>query len=253
MQSRAWVNQLVYLNSCDSTNLEMLRRLDQSEPLPNFSAIVAGEQTGGRGRLDRSWVSEPEGSLAVSILIRPDAVPGLNWLTPAAAMSVAYVVEKQLVAVGLNQPDVHNMIQIKWPNDVLVSGNKISGILAQVHSSGAIVLGIGLNLRAQASAPEQATSLQQLGVVNPNLDEILADLLANFRARAHILMSGAAQVIAKDFRENCVTLGRRVRVQTNDSEFEGEAFAIDDDGRIGVRSATQTRWFAAGDVVHLRN
>lgn len=253
IQSRAWVNQLDYLESCDSTNLEMLRRLDALDTIPNFSAIVAGEQTAGRGRLERSWVSEPESSLAVSILIRPEGAAGLHWLTPVAAMSVAYVVEKQLFAIGLEPSIVQSMVQIKWPNDVLVTGNKVSGILAQVHPSGAIVLGVGLNLRPQASAPGQATSLAELGVTNPNLDEILADLLANFRARAHILMSGATQVIAQDFRENCATLGRRVRVETSEAVLEGEAFAIDDDGRIGVRSTSQTRWFAAGDVVHLRN
>ena len=249
------VNRLEYLESCDSTNLELLRRLDADPTLPTFTVVTAGQQTSGRGRLDRNWVSEPGTSLSASILIRQDQPAAVQWLTPAAALAVAEVMA-ELLGLFPDQELAEASIEIKWPNDVLVRGRKVSGILAQLHPSGHVVLGIGMNLKPQHGAPETAISLDELGVTQIPLDELLANLLARFRAKAHLVVSGASQIVAGDYRERLATLGRQVRLTLPNGEISGLASEIDADGRIGIRldgSDGELRWFSAGDVVHLRN
>jgi BirA family biotin operon repressor/biotin-[acetyl-CoA-carboxylase] ligase len=251
-QSSVWVNGLDYLDSCDSTNLEMLRRLDRDSKLPTFFALVAGEQTGGRGRLERGWVSEPGASLSVTVLIRRDQPAEVQWLTPAAALAVAETIAELL---GLDPDDslADASIELKWPNDVLAQGRKVSGILAQLHPSGHVVLGVGINLRPQQHAPETAISLSELGVVSPDLDRVLANFLARFRAKANFVMQGASDLLAREYRRQLGTLGKTVRIVLPETEIVGVAEEIDADGRIGIRTNGELRWFAAGDVVHLRN
>lgn len=253
--SASVANSLTYLESCDSTNLELLRRLDADPELPSFSVVTAGQQTNGRGRMDRGWVSEPGTSLSVSVLLRQSQSTAVQWLTPAAALSVAELLA-ELLGLFPDQKLAEASIEIKWPNDVLVHGKKVSGILAQLHKSGHVVLGIGLNLKPQLGAPETATSLAELGVESKNLDELLANLLARFRAKAHLVMSGADFVVADEYRERLATLGQRVRLILPDREVSGLATDVDAAGRIGIRVDQEDEalnWFAAGDVVHLRN
>lgn len=253
--SRVWANQLDFLESCDSTNLELMRRLDQEADLPTFTVLAAGEQTGGRGRLDRGWISEPETSLSVSILIRQNQPAAMQWLTPAAALAVAETVA-ELLGRDPDESFSKVSVEIKWPNDVLVRGRKISGILAQIHPSGHVVLGIGINLHPQTKAPETAIALSELGISEPTFDELLANLLARFRAKAHLVITGASELVARDYRRRLGTLGKTVQISLPTEELTGIATEVDDDGRIGIQiaeSAAELRWFAAGDVVHLRN
>lgn len=253
--SSKWANQLDYLASCDSTNLELLRRLVADPELPTFTVLAAGQQTNGRGRLDRGWVSEPGTSLSVSILIRQNQPAAVQWLTPAAALAVAEVLA-ELLGLFPDQRFADASIEIKWPNDVLVQGRKVSGILAQLHPSGHVVLGIGLNLKSQQGAPDTATSLAELGVTERPLDDLLANLLARFRAKAHLVMSGAVEMVAREYRERLSTLGQQVRLILPEREISGLASEIDADGRIGIRvqgDSGELQWFSAGDVVHLRN
>lgn len=253
--SKVWANRLEFLNSCDSTNLELMRRLDADPELPTFTVLAAGEQTGGRGRLDRGWVSEPGGSLSVSILIRSEGAAELQWLTPAAAMAVADTVA-ELLGLHPDESPAQASIEIKWPNDVLVRGRKISGILAQMHPSGNVVVGIGLNLQPQSGAPETAIALAELGVDDLDYDQLLANLLARFRAKAHLVMSGASDLVAREYRGRLGTIGKKVRLILPTEEISGVAMEVDRDGRIGIRvdgASQELRWFAAGDVVHLRN
>ena len=252
VQSRVWVNRLEFRETCDSTNLELLRLRDADPGLPDFTAVVAGQQTGGRGRLDRSWVSEPGASISVSILIKHRPGLQLQWLTPAAALSVAELVAELLGLYPDEQLSQAN-IQIKWPNDVLVSEKKLSGILAQIHTSGDVVLGVGVNLLPQAGAPAHAISLSELGASTTDLDDVLSRFLGRFRAKANAIVSGAADLVANSYRAQLSTLGRNVRVELADSEVVGIAQQLDDEGRLGVLVAGELRWFAAGDVVHLRN
>jgi len=144
------VHDLRFFAQIDSTNAEALRWLESDAP--DGALVVADAQTAGRGRLDRRWVTRPGSALAFSIIFRPRPSelerPGL--FSPLGALAVAQALE---VGYGL-QP------QVKWPNDVLLDGRKVCGILAETAWMGGrllgVVVGIGINvLRDAVPAPEE--------------------------------------------------------------------------------------------------
>ena len=141
--------KILVFEETDSTNDLAARAGDDG--LPEGLVIFAESQRAGRGRLGRRWASPPRQSLLLSILLRPAAVPVARWpeLTFCAALAVAETAE-QLTG----QP-----ARIKWPNDVLLGGRKIAGILLEAHhrhTPGFVVVGIGVNVRQQLTdfAPE---------------------------------------------------------------------------------------------------
>lgn len=240
------VNWLRYLPSIDSTNLE-LTRLVKLEQLPNFSVLIAGEQTGGQGRLGRNWASESGGSLSASLLLKSSAkIEQLGFLTMIMAVSIDSALK--ILIPGLDSG-------VKWPNDVLVSGKKISGILAQLQPDNSLVLGFGLNIKRQLGAPDTATSLDELGV-ELGLDEVLAKILTQFRARFSIFLQDPPLAIKKTLGELgdvCLTLGTKVRAELPDgTEVIGVASEIDELGRLVILGKNKTT-VAAADVWHLRN
>ena len=218
-----------------STNAVVGARALAGEPAG--LVLVAEAQTAGRGRLDRSWVSPPRAGLTLSVLVRPALPPGRwPWLPLLTGLAVATAVrdQAQLGAV------------VKWPNDVLVGGRKVCGVLAEVPEPGAAVLGIGLNVttRPDELPTPTATSLQLAGAVTTDRDTLLRAVL---RSLSEILAD--LETSLADYRERCSTLGQRVRVELpSGAAVEGVAEAVDDDGRLVVDG----RAYGAGDVVHLR-
>jgi BirA family biotin operon repressor/biotin-[acetyl-CoA-carboxylase] ligase len=199
--------------------------------------VVAEAQTAGRGRLDRSWVSPPRAGLTFSVLLRPDLPPGQwPWLPLWTGLAVASALRER---AGVDA-------ELKWPNDVLVGGRKLCGVLAEVPEPGAVVLGIGLNVTTrQDELPHaRATSLALAGARTTDRDTLLRAVL---RSLSTVLADQPAARLA--YRERCSTLGRQVRVELPAADaVEGVAEAVDDDGRLVVDGTA----YGAGDVVHLR-
>lgn len=247
-KSQELVNWLRYLPSTDSTNLE-LARMQQIEALPNFSALVAGEQTGGQGRLGRSWVSDPEASISLSLYLDSGAqISQLGFLTLMAAVSLDAAIKSfdSKIASG-----------VKWPNDVLVQGKKVSGILAQIQPDGSLILGVGINLKKQLGAPDTAISLEELGI-HANFDEALAAFLIQFRARYAIFTQSPQLAILKtrnELSDVCLSIGQKVRAQMPDgTEIIGQAMDIDELGQLVIHSNQgNSVSVSAADVWHLRN
>lgn len=178
--------------------------------------VGADHQTAGRGRRGRTWDSRPGASLLVSVVLRP--APAL--VTLAAGVAAAEACEAVAgVEVGL-----------KWPNDLLLDGAKLGGILSELVGDAAVV-GLGLNL---AWAPAGAAVL---GAVDR---DVLLD--------AYLARLGTPGDVLARYRDRCTTLGRRVRVEVPGATIEGVATDVDGDGRLLVEG----RAIAAGDVVHLR-
>lgn len=220
------------LDSTGSTNAVVAERARAGEP--HGLVVVAEEQTQGRGRLDRSWVSPPRAGLTLSVLIRPDLPPErLGWLPLLGGLAVAQALRRQAEVDAV----------LKWPNDVLVGDRKVCGLLAEAVD-GAVVLGIGLNVttrREELPVPE-ATSLALEGAVVTDRDTLLRAVL---RTLADVLGDRSYP----SYRELCSTLGREVRVLLpGGATVEGTAEAVDDEGRLVVGGTP----YAAGDVVHLR-
>ena len=215
-----------------STNAAVAERARAGEP--HGLVVVAEEQTGGRGRLDRSWLSPPRAGLTFSVLLRPSLEPELlGWVPLWGGLAVAMAVREHAEVEAV----------LKWPNDVLIEGRKVAGLLAEVVD-GAVVLGIGLNVTTKrAELPhEGATSLALEGAVSADRDTLLKAIL---RSLSGVL----GDRNTTSYRELCSTLGRLVRVELpGDRSVEGMAESVDDVGRLVVAGTA----YAAGDVVHLR-
>lgn len=183
--------------------------------LPLGSIVVADHQSAGRGRLDRRWEAPPNTALLASFVVAPHRL-----LSLAAGIAAAE-------ACG---PDV----RLKWPNDLLLRGRKLGGILVEVAGARAIV-GIGINLSA---APPGAARL------NRPRDEVLDGL----RSRLGRWTAAPPKEILDRWRQLSTTIGRQVRVELPGRTIDGTAEDIDDDGSLVVDGEP----VSAGDVIHVR-
>jgi BirA family biotin operon repressor/biotin-[acetyl-CoA-carboxylase] ligase len=221
---------------------------------PEGQVLVAEEQTAGRGRMGRTWVSEPGTALTFSVLLRPGAVPQARrgWLPLLTGVAVAEAVRS---VAGV--PAV-----LKWPNDLLAGEGKLAGILAE-QSGDAVVVGVGINVSTPLSAlPASAGGLPATSLHAEGADvareALLIEVLRHlerryvaFRADPDPARSG----IQASYRELCATLGRQVRVQLpGDQVLAGVAEDVDAEGRLVIReTGTSTvQAISAGDVIHLR-
>jgi BirA family biotin operon repressor/biotin-[acetyl-CoA-carboxylase] ligase len=216
------------LASATSTNAVVAERARAGEEAG--LCVVAEEQTAGRGRLDRTWVSPPRAGLTFSVLLRP-ATDQLGWVPLLGGLAVVRAIREQ---TGVDAV-------LKWPNDVLVGEKKAAGLLAEAVG-GAVVLGVGLNVttRAEELPHAMATSLALEGARTTDRDTLLRSVL---RALTFNPADRAA------YRELCSTLGRKVEVHLPGLKVvRGVADAVDEQGRLVVDGTP----YSAGDVVHLR-
>lgn len=217
---------------------------------PEGLVVVAEHQVAGRGRADRAWTAPLRSGLTFSILLRPppDTRPRWGWLPLLAGLAVASpLVRLSKLEVGL-----------KWPNDVLVGEHKLAGLLAEA-SGDAVVVGVGLNvsMREDERPVPTATSLRIAGsdVVDrePVLRAVLRELSVRYRSWVAAQGDSERCGLLRAYRETCVTLGRQVTIALPGGRtIGGEAYDIDETGRLLVRDGTDVHALGAGDVVHVR-
>ena len=243
-----------------STNQRLADLLEAGEPIADWAVVGTDHQTSGRGRLDRAW-SVPAGkALTVSL---PVSVPAG---TPADALGWLPVVTGLAVRAALAEAGV--AAQLKWPNDVLVDGRKICGILARVvpvNGGMTVVIGTGVNLTltaedfAAGGVPAGAATSVLLESGDTDRERLLAALVAHLRERVERLFrTGAAGVLAAEARAAMVTLGSAVRVHLPGGEqLVGTAVRLDESANLVVRPDSAAGSgdevaVSAGDVVHVR-
>ena len=222
------------------------------------TVLVADHQSAGRGRLGRTWTAPPGTGLALSVLLRP-VVPFDRWTWLPLLAGLA-------VSDGIRQ-ECDLPADLKWPNDVLVLGRKVCGVLAErveTPTGPAVVIGMGVNVHLGAdqlpvpTATSLALALADLGVPGVPLSRtsLVSTTLRSLErilGRWEGLDGGAADALALAYRERCTSLGRQVRVSLSDSStVEGTARDVDASGRLVLDTADGSRTFGAGDVVHLR-
>ena len=213
--------------------------------------VVAEAQTGGRGRRGRPWVSPPGKNAYFSVILRPE-------LPPARAPELT-LVGSVAICDALRQAGVP--AAIKWPNDLLVGGRKIAGILTELASDEErvhwAVMGIGVNVNAQvADFPDEvrdlATSLLlERGSAAPRALFVAACLTALEDWLDRHAEEGF-DPIRQAWRERTDTLGREVSVRTEGRELFGRAEDIDAQGALLVRTGEGLERILSGDVIHLR-
>lgn len=225
---------------------------------PGGRVLVTEHQTAGRGRFARRWETPLGTSIGCSVLLRT-ARPASDWgwLSLLAGMAVADAIE---AATGLDrEASASARVQLKWPNDVLIDGRKVCGILAErVEPSSpgelpAAIVGMGINIAMsddELPVPT-ATSLRVAG-----LPERTDDLLIALLHRFGVLFGEWERFgdVRDAYRRRCASIGRELRVmESPDSVLFGRGVDVDAAGRLVVRLADGTeRAFAAGDVHHLR-
>lgn len=259
--SRALVPSLEVLDEARSTNDVLRARAAEPDGLPDFAVVVTDTQTGGRGRLGRSWVSPPGAGLAISVLLKPAGLSpdALGWYPLLAGLAMS-----RALAGFVPRP-----VEVKWPNDVLIDGAKVCGILTELlpgatgtpgmTEGAAVIVGAGVNLTLTADElpTPSATSLVLAGATAPEPDAVLAAYLTELTALARAFLAVGGDPVRSGLRaevaEACHTLGRPVRVELPGGDtLTGVAVDIDDTGRLIVESDAGRTEVAAGDVTHLR-
>lgn len=217
---------------------------------PEGLVVVAEHQTAGRGRLDRSWETPARAALTLSVLLRPAADPAQwPWLPLLAGVAVAEAVR------GCGVP-----ADLKWPNDVLVGGRKVAGVLVErvdTAQGAALVVGMGLNVTTTAEElpVDSATSLRIEGA-EPDRTDLLVRVLAGLRSEygTWLRPEGPAALRVR-YEELCVTAHRQpVRVQLPaGEEITGDGCGIAATGALQVATTHGISTVTAGDVVHVHD
>jgi BirA family transcriptional regulator, biotin operon repressor / biotin---[acetyl-CoA-carboxylase] ligase len=205
---------------------------------------LANEQTAGRGRQGREWIAPAGSALLASVLLRrsPAVAPGIPF---AAGLAV---IDALLETCGV-------IARLKWPNDVLVDGRKLAGILSEVAPGSmedgrvAVALGIGLNLRVEHfPAGVDAVSLHALVEHPPDAEVLLLAWGNGLRARIADLEAGGIPAVVAGWCQHSIGLGSAVTVQSESGTLEGIAVDVADDGALLVASGGEVHRVLAGDV-----
>ncbi len=221
-----------------STNETALGMADGGAP--EWTLVTAAHQTAGRGRLGRSWHDVAGRSLLVSVVLRPALEPEEAGLLPLLAGA------SMAEAIGAS---AGRDVRCKWPNDLLLGGAKVGGILAESRVADgrleAVVLGVGVNL--EPPGVEGATGIGPVA---------LRDLLEAFLVRFHGAYLGGgdlAEVTRARWIRVADTVGREVRAISDDGEeVRGTATGIDDRGGLVLATAAGPRTVTSGEILHLR-
>ncbi|MGO4691555.1 biotin--[acetyl-CoA-carboxylase] ligase [Glaciibacter sp. 2TAF33] len=299
--SREAVARFEYLPEAGSTNDVLVEHAMGTDAAawPDLSVVVTDSQTQGRGRLGRSWLAPTGKSLAISVLLRPSVnreplgAEHFGWfpLLAGAAMTIAVreVVEAATAtaAAAAHAPSdgqrtgkssgkknpAHNgtepedaaprhEVTLKWPNDVLIDGYKVSGILSELlPGANGLVVGAGLNVALDEHDLPTLTSTSLLLVTGraPDPDAVLARYLTELGRLYRRYLAAGGDPVASGLRaevaELCGTLGEAVRVELpGGADLVGTAVDLDVHGRLVVRDQAdnELQAVAAGDVTHLR-
>lgn len=212
------------------------------------TVLLAGEQTAGRGRRGRHWVSPPGASVSMSVLLQPtQPVDRWGWLSLLAGLAVADALEGLAPEPG--------RVELKWPNDVLVGGGKVCGILSEhvVTPRGSYaVVGIGINvaLGREHLPVLTATSLLLEGWPQ-DPGEVVVRVLEAFQT--HYQTWEATGTLREAYAARCASIGTPLAITVSgDHPVRGTGQGVDDTGRLLVDTGGRLQAFTVGDVVHAR-
>ena len=242
LQTRWAGRQIVYLPSVDSTN----RRARQlaAEGAPHGTLVIADEQTAGRGRRGRGWISPAGEGVFMSLILRPQSHPSeVARLSMQTALAVALSIAQ---TTGLDA-------RIKWPNDIVCGGRKVCGMLLEMNADEQavhdVVAGIGINVHQTQFAPEIAQTASSLDLLSGKRVCRAALVRAFLEAFERTEALAAQSALMDAYRARSATLGQRVQVIAPAGSFTGTALEVTDSGSLIVEDEEgQRREVLAADV-----
>lgn len=225
------------LDRVDSTN-DAIFREDASSPLPSFSFMTAEEQTAGKGRVGKSFLSPYGTGLYLSTIIHADDAPDPSLITMAAAVALKEAITEQ----------TSDDVKIKWVNDLYCNHKKIAGILTEADFSqgkARYVIGLGVN----TNTPQNLFEKQALPTAGSLTDDISRNqLAADLMNALYRWIQRPADEILNAYRKYNLTIGKTIRFAKGDIEYTGVAEAIDDDGALLVAVEGHTLRLSAGAI-----
>ncbi len=220
---------VLYLPETTSTQ-DVARDLIKRGALAGTAAI-AGYQTAGRGTQGRSWLSPPGAGLHLSVLVpvpaKPEAIP---WLTPAAAIAAVQALRGLTIAPP----------RIKWPNDVLLGGMKVGGVLTEIPAGSSLaIVGIGINVHAAAAVAESGVTALDAWSLHPaKRNDVAGRVLRELDHLLGRLLRGRLDHIKEAWRLLLDTVGQSVAVERDGHVVSGRATAVDGSGALIVKTDT---------------
>lgn len=234
----------IYADEVESTNSYLMDK--QNNIRESGTVVLAEKQTSGKGRKDREWLSQKDQNLTFSVLLTGNKklLKKLNMINFAAALAVANSIENLFPL----------KTEVTWPNDVLVNGKKVSGILIESSSQGSkidrVVVGIGVNVNQnvfQGKFNLTPTSIRNEIDRTIDRERLLAEILNIFETSLESLVKDH-KFILKDWREKCRMIGERITVTEDDKSIYGIFEDIDDDGFLIIRTKDKQHKIHFGDV-----
>jgi BirA family transcriptional regulator, biotin operon repressor / biotin---[acetyl-CoA-carboxylase] ligase len=243
-------HKIIHYFRAESTNTAALELNPQEGP--HGTVVIAEEQTAGRGRMGRTWYSEKRSGIYVSILLRPPLSPAAAPILTLLAGVAAY--EGVQSVTGLP-------VDIRWPNDLLINGKKVCGILTEMQAEldrlHKVVLGIGLNVNHREMPAELraiATSLEIEGGQSYSRLQILAALLRELESYYHrLLKDGNSAILERWAAASSYAQGKRVRIKTKAGEFPATTAGLDSTGALKVRyDDGKEELLVAGEITEIK-
>lgn len=224
--------------------------LENIEAIQDKSVIFAGRQTQGRGRFNRVWESDNPENLYFSLVLKPCS--SLNNNLPLANLTqyMSLVLSEVLDTYGVNS-------SIKWPNDVLVDGKKIAGILAETSIKKGVlqglVIGVGVNLNSTLQDIEKitqsATSLNLEIAKKTDKEVFLRQVTEKFFDNYDRFLSEGFTLIKSDYTQKCSFIGSQILIKEPDLEYAAFAESINDDGTLKIKVKNEIKNITTGDVI----
>ena len=221
--------QWLYLSKTDSTNAEISRRI-HNHPRDEGLLVIADCQTSGRGRLGRGWHSEPENGIYLSTLFRPVLSPEkLPLITLMTGLATIFAVNQVIPCPA----------RLKWPNDLLLNGKKIAGVLCENHSTQtpAVIIGIGINVNHSqfpSEIKDIATSLKLETGLKINRTSLIKNLIIQLDFQYNELKNNEIKILLERWCHNTDLFGKTITINKGNQKFTGKALRLDKLGRLVI-------------------
>lgn len=228
--------KVYYKEITDSTNTDAMN----SKNAPEGSVFLAEKQNAGKGSRGRSWLSEYGGGIWMSILLYPDIpMRDIPKITLAAGLAVCRVIK-----------DIGFDAGIKWPNDVVIGGKKVCGILAEKKQN-RVAVGIGVNVNIKSFGSElenKATSLYIEGKKEFCREKIIELIAENFEDTYQKLKENGFAPLREEYKSNCITIGKKIKVIQPKEEYEAFAKDITSEGELLIIHGEEEEKLCSGEV-----